>query len=145
MAGRYHSRMFAFVRRLFAVLLMLGVSLQAVQAAAPLAACADATAAGVVHTHDEHAARYGDAAAEAIDAAEHCDAATHMAAHQDGAGPTACDHCQHCGVGHAALMPAIGVQAAEAARAERLLLPHPAGWASITPEPLHRPPIERAA
>jgi hypothetical protein len=152
--------MSAVLRRVFAVLLMLGLALQASQAATPRAACAGvADAAPAIalqaagdHAHHAHhdgldAASNADRAADVDDAAGAdalCDAAQHVAMHH-AASPGDCDHCQHCGAAGAALMPASDSRAAGTARTERLPLPQPRGWASITPEPLHRPPIERAA
>ncbi len=155
--------MSAVVRRVFAVLLMLGLALQASQAASPRAACDDVAGTAMSmsmqsdgarahHAHHDglHAMPHADAAAGPADVALHddadplCEAAQHVAMHH-AASPGGCDHCQHCGAAGAALMPAIDSRAAGAARTERLPLPQPRSWASITPEPLHRPPIERAA
>lgn len=135
------------------MLLALGLSLQAVQAAAPTPACADMAAGAVAHLHGghDHADDGGPAAmppgidAAADDAAAHCDAAVHAAGHHDAGGSAACDHCQHCGAACAALMPRLDARATIVVRTERLAAPQASDWASVTPEPLHRPPIPRAA
>lgn len=122
------------LRRFVAFLLMLCLSLQ-VSLAAPASACSpEHEAAAHEALHNEHAAAHHAAASGA-----HCDEAAHAAAVSQEAAD--CDHCAVCGAGCAAITAKFGPDAAPSARADRLAPTLAHGWASVSPEPLHRPPI----
>lgn len=121
------------LRRFVAFLLMLCLSLQVSLAAPASSACSPEHAAVHEALAEGHATHHAAAPGALCDEAAPATAASHEAAD--------CDHCAVCGTGVAAITAQPVANAVPSARADRLAPTLAHGWASVSPEPLHRPPI----